>query len=265
MAEPAPIIDIHCHLLPELDDGAASWDDAVAMARMAAADGVTACIVTPHQLGAFGRNRGECIRAQTARFQALLDREGIALRGLPGAEARIEPGLVAKLQSGDVLTLADRRRHVLLELPHEVYLPVDRLLTELSAAGMVPILAHPERNAGILARPEVLPPLVEAGCLLQVTAGSVLGAFGPATQALAQRLIRQGLVDFLATDAHGVRSRRPLLSRGMDWVSQAVGLEVALDLCCRNPACVAEGRDIPTSHARPTRSQLGRWLRRKAG
>jgi protein-tyrosine phosphatase len=265
MADRPCLIDIHCHLLPELDDGARNWDEALAMAKMAVADGVTTVVVTPHQLGAFSENRGESIRARTLQLQQLLDRQGVALQVLPGAEVRIEPGLIPKIEAGDILTLAGRRRHVLLELPHDVYIPLERFVAELSSAGLVPVLAHPERNAGILARPEVLSPLLSNGCLLQITAGSLLGAFGPATQALAQRLISQGMAHFLATDAHGTKTRRPLLSRALEWVSKTLGSQLALDLCCRNPACVIAGRDITAPHQGAVKSHGRGWLWRRGG
>lgn len=236
------------------------------MARLAVADTVTTLVATPHQLGPYARNRGELIRTQTERMQQRLDQEGVALRLLSGAEVRIEPGLVSKIRSGEILTLADRRRHVLLELPHEVYLPIDRLLAEFQRAGLVAILAHPERNLGILARPEIVPGLVRAGCLMQVTAGSLLGGFGPEVQQFAQGLIQQGLAHFLATDAHGTQSRRPWLARGFECVARFAGAEMAADLCCRNPACVAAGSSVVSSR-QPSRPRGGRsWFPwRKAG
>ena len=154
-------VDIHCHLLPELDDGAGDWDESLAMARLAVSEGIRTVIATPHQLGSYGRNRGDAIRAQVARLRQLLDDHGVPLEVLPGADVRIEPDLVGKIRSGDVVTLADHRRYVLLELPHEVYLPLDRLLGELKVAGLVGILSHPERNQGILGQPRVLEGLLD--------------------------------------------------------------------------------------------------------
>ena len=110
------------------------------------------------------------------------------------------------VQQGEVLTLADRRRHILLELPHELYVPLDRLLAELRGAGIVGVLSHPERNAGIMANPAVVDGLVDAGCLMQITAGSLLGSFGRTSQAVAEQLATRGLVHFVSTDAHGLKS-----------------------------------------------------------
>ena len=175
MNRTAPFVDIHCHLLPGLDDGARDDAEALAMAEMAAADGFSTIIATPHQLGHYAHNDAAAIRAGVDRLQRILDERGIPLQVLPGADVRIEADLLSKLRSGEVLTLADRRRHVLLELPHEIYIPLDPLLDELAAAGLAGILSHPERNRGIISQPHVLQPLVQRGCFLQVTAGSISG------------------------------------------------------------------------------------------
>lgn len=254
-------VDIHCHLLPGLDDGASTDDDALAMAEIAVAEGIETIVATPHQLGANARNSGETIRAATNRFQQLLDRRRIPLRVLPGGDVRIEPDLTRKIRTGDVLTLADRRRHVLLELPHNVYLPLDRLLDELRAAGIVGVLSHPERNRGILGRPGVLRPLVQRGCLLQVTAGSLTGEFGPYVQQFSRSLVEQGLVHFVATDAHGTKARRPALRAAFERVAELAGRQTADDLFCRHPAAVAAGGNVLPGCRRPAKLAWTKWLR----
>lgn len=266
MPEREPFVDIHCHLVPGIDDGSKSWDETLAMARMAVADGIRTIVVTPHQLGNFAHNQGDTIRARTAELQTFLDEHEVPLEVLPGGDVRIESNLVARIRRGEVMSLADRRKHVLLELPHELYVPLDRLLAELEAASLVGILSHPERNLGILGQPSVVAALVAQGCLMQITAGSLLGAFGPQSQKLSDLLLEQGLVHFVSTDAHGPKSRRPLLGQAFDRVSQLVGSDVATDLFCRNPARVAQGQDLacrtPTTKSRG----LGGWFGwRKAG
>ena len=160
-------------------------------------------------MGNFAHNNGQLIRARTSELQQFLNNHRIALRVLPGADVRIEPGMVEKLRSGDVLTLADRRKHVLLELPHELYFPLEDVLESLRRAGMVGILSHPERNQGLLKQPRLLPPLVDRGCLMQVTCGSLLGTFGPASQQMSEWMLEQGLVHFLSTDGTGTTRRGP--------------------------------------------------------
>jgi len=264
--KPPCFVDIHCHLLPGIDDGSSSWQDTLAMARMAAADGIGVIVATPHQLGNYGQNDGEMIRQHTAKTQEFLDQHQVPLRVLPGADVRIEPDLVAMIRRGEVVTLGDHRRHILLELPHEIYLPLDGLLGQLKRAGMVGILSHPERNGGILGRPDVLAPLVEAGCLMQVTAGSLVGTFGPQIQKFAHWMVQEQLVHFVATDAHGPKSRRPLMQRAYECVVQLVGQDIAEDVCCHNPASVAAGEAVAPPKRRPKRAGLAGWFRwNKAG
>jgi len=263
MSQAPPFADIHCHLLPGIDDGADDWHQALAMARMAVDDGIATIIATPHQLGRYAGNRGAAIRQRAAQFQETLARLGLPLTVLPGADVRIEPEMVRRLRSGDVLSLADHRRHVLLELPHDLFLPLDGLLAELRAAGTVGILSHPERNLGILRRPEVLAHLVEAGCLLQVTAGSLVGRFGPEIQKFARWMVGEGLIHFVATDAHGVRRRRPEMTRAFDCVAELAGWQMAVELCCSNPASVAGGRPVTAAPAARQRSGWSGWFRRR--
>ncbi len=232
------------------------------MAEMAVADGVETIIATPHQLGNFARNSATMIRGAAARFQQLLDRRRVPLRVLPGADVRIEPDLVRKIRSDEVLTLADRRRYVLLELPHDVYVPLDRLLAELKSAGLIGVLSHPERNRGILNQPGVLRPLVERGCLLQVTAASLTGTFGLSIQTFSESLIEQGLVHFVSTDAHGTKARPPMLKAAFERVTELAGRETAVDLCCRHPAAVAAGGTVPAGCRKPTKSAWTGWFRR---
>ena len=266
MSGPKSFVDIHCHLLPGVDDGAASWEESLAMAQLAVADGISTVVVTPHQLGSYACNGGDMIRAGCRQLQDLLDRHGVPLGVLPGADVRIEPDLTAKIRAGDALTLADRRRHVLLELPHELYLPLDRLLGELQRAGLVGILSHPERNLGLLGRPRLAESLVDAGCLMQVTASSLVGTFGPEVRDFAEWLVDRGLVHFVATDAHGSKSRRPLLRRTFERLVELARRQAALELCCDNPARVVAGEDVAPGRRSFKGPRLAGWFRRrKAG
>ena len=261
-----PFVDIHCHLLPGIDDGARSWDEALAMARIAADDGLASVIATPRQLGSFAHNDGERIRLLTGQLQTLLREQGVGLSVMPGADVRVEPDMVDALRSGQVLTLADRGQHVLLQLPHEVYLPLEDVLEQLSAAGLTGILAHPERNQGLLRQPELLRSLVEAGCLMQVTAGSLLGNFGQRSQALAEQMLEENCVHFIATDGQGSMARRPLMQRAFVRVAELVGQETAERICCHHPAMVAQGRTFRADPPRQAKPQLARWFHwRKAG
>jgi protein-tyrosine phosphatase len=244
-------VDIHCHLIPGIDDGSQSWDQSLAMAKMAVADGIRTIVCTPHQMGAFAHNSGQLIRSRTAELQDLLEQERIPLQVLPGADVRIEERMTEGLKRGTILTLADRRKHVLLELPHELYFPLEGVLDQLQRAQIAGILSHPERNQGLLKSPQLIAPLVERGCLMQVTCGSLLGTFGTASQKMAEWMLQQGLVHFLATDAHGHQARRPLMQHAFERVQELSGREMAMDVCCVNPAAVADGQPVIPKCYRP--------------
>lgn len=248
-----------------MDDGATDLDESLAMARMAVADGFGTVIVTPHQLGTYRHNTGEAIRSATARLQQTLQKANIPLRLLPGADVRIDEDMLRRIIDGDVLTLADRRKHVLLELPHELFFPLDTILAKLHSRGITGILSHPERNQGILQRRQVVHELVDQGCLMQVTAGSLTGSMGPACAAFGQWMLQEGLVHFVATDAHGAQRRRPRLSAACQLVAQLTDEETAKALCVDNPRCVAEGQPVAGGR-RMTRTKSRGWFRsKKAG
>jgi protein-tyrosine phosphatase len=259
---PDSFVDIHCHLLPGIDDGSKNLDESLEMARIAVAEGTSAIIVTPHQLSSYTHNDGNTIRAATQRLQDSLDENQIPLKLAPGGDVRIEDGMLRGIKAGTVMTLADHGRHVLLELPHELYVDLRPLLLALQKSNIQGILSHPERNHGLLARPKIVEELVDAGCLMQVTAGSLLGTFGPASQAMAEGMIRQGTVHFLATDAHGSRSRRPLMQRGFDRVVEIAGAQAALTMCCHFPRAVFDGKPVSAGRlavAMPAKSWFTGW------
>ncbi len=230
------------------------------MAEMAVADGIATIIATPHQLGNHAKTSGETILAAAAEFQRWLAQRHVPLQVLPGADVRIEPDLLQKIRIGEVLTLGDHRRHLLLELPHDIYVPLDRLLDDLQTVGVVGILSHPERNRGLLNQPGMLRPLVERGCLLQVTAGSLTGAFGSQVQKFASSLVEQGLVHFVATDAHGVKTRPPVLSEAFARVADLAGENAAIELCCRNPKTVAAGGTVRPGRRKPAKPGWTNWV-----
>ncbi len=259
------MVDIHCHLLPCVDDGARSWRESLEMGRMAWNDGIRTVIVTPHQLGAFDYNRGDQIRAATAQLQQHFQQHGVDVRLLPGADVRIEPELVERVSAGDVLTLGDHGRHVLLELPHEMYFSLDGCLEQLAQASITAILSHPERNQGLISKPDLIGRLVDRGCLMQITAGSLLGAFGPPSQRVAELMVERGWAHFVATDAHGAKARRPLLSHAMACAAALVGPQAAVEMCCHNPSRVAHGQTVARDVSGISRRKTRWFLWRQAG
>jgi protein-tyrosine phosphatase len=240
-----PFVDIHCHLLPGIDDGAQSWDESLAMAKLAEEDGTQVIITTPHQLGNYCANTADEIRRRTVELQRFLTRQGHRLLVLPGADVRVEDDLISRVQRGEIMTLADRGCHILLELPHELYFDLVPVVRQLERLDIQSILSHPERNTGLLGKPGIVSELVNRGCLMQVTAGSLTGAFGPASAKMAEWMLTQGLTHFLASDGHGVKSRRPKLGSAYQRAATLIGEDLAREICCANPADVSLGRLVP--------------------
>jgi protein-tyrosine phosphatase len=254
-------VDIHCHVLPAIDDGARDWETTLAMSRQWTAEGVGWVIATPHQLGRYQHVSADAIRALTRQTQEELREAGIPLTVLPGAEARIHESLPALIREGKVLTLGDHGRHLLLELPREQTLPLNSLLRELCRAGIQCILAHPERNRVLIGHPDTVRSWVERGCLVQVTAGSILERFGPESLRASRQLLEAGLVHFVASDAHDLANRRPEMRKAYDRVCRWVGSECARAVFWDHPRAVALGEFVRISAPSKIANARGRsWL-----
>jgi protein-tyrosine phosphatase len=220
--------DIHCHCLPGLDDGARTLEEALALGRALVEDGVMTVIATPHQLGRYsGTNGAERVRVAVGEYQRALEEAGIVLQVLPGADVRIDEDLVKQIQADTVLTLGDRRKHLLLELPHEAYFEPWGLLAELQSMGIQGILSHPERHHFLQQHAAAAGGWLKHGVLLQVTAGSLTGDFGAAAQQSGWQLLTQGCVSFLATDAHDCEIRPPRMRRALQLVGERLGATLA--------------------------------------
>lgn len=229
------MIDLHCHILPGIDDGAPDLSVSIAMAHAYVAGGVAAVACTPHILPGLYMNDGPRIRSAVAELQTALQREGIPLQLYPGADNHVIPDFVAGLRSGRLLSLADTR-YVLVEPPHHVAPPrLEDLFFGILAAGYVPILTHPERLTWITSHYPLIIRLQKHGVWMQITAGSLTGAFGKNAQYWAERMLEEGLVHILATDAHDVRRRPPDLARGREAAALRVGEAEAQHLVITRP------------------------------
>lgn len=240
------MIDLHLHVLPGVDDGPAEMGPAVEMCRMAAADGCTDLVATPHQRrDAWDTGDPEALRAALG---ALAEATGGRPRLHLGGEVRVDSELLDDLDAAGrsgVQTLAGSR-YVLLEFDPAGLGPEPvELVREIRASGLVPVVAHPEVTPSFWLRPEnPLPRMVEAGGLLQVTGASVLGEFGRGPRERVWELLEAGLVHFVASDAHRPTWRPPGLSRARRAVAVRLGEEVARLLTETNPACVVADREL---------------------
>lgn len=208
------VVDIHCHILPGLDDGSPDMATSIAMARLEVAAGITAVACTPHWIVEEHETDPDAIRQAVRDLQVELNRQEISLAVLPGNETFICPDLSDRVKKGDVLTLADMNTHLLLELPYEdLPLCFDDVIFRLELQGIIPVLAHVERYAYVRSDWHVLDRWVKRGCLAQVNASS-LDRRRP--DHLAQDLIDRGLIACTATDAHDT-VHRPPTSIWNDW------------------------------------------------
>ncbi|GAA5525524.1 tyrosine-protein phosphatase CpsB [Microbulbifer aestuariivivens] len=291
--------DLHCHLLPGVDDGADSMESALALVRAAIADGTTHAILTPHihpgrydnslsqllpvfqQFRAMvGEMPGEITPAISAAAQApaqqadekadekadeqadeqanepraQAQQAGAGLQLALGAEVRLSDDLPALLEQGEIPFIGEWHGDpvLLLELPHSHIPPgSEHLLKWLGQRGVRTLIAHPERNRDVLRDLKRLRPLVQAGCLLQVTASAVAGDFGRGAQTRAHQLLKQNLVTVLASDAHHLRRRPPGLSRGRAAAAKVIGESRARELVLDNPRRLSQSRFVTSGLESP--------------
>jgi len=229
------VIDLHCHILPGVDDGAKDLAVSLQMARAQVAQGVMAVACTSHILPGLYHNSGPALREATSGLQAVLDQEGIPLRLVTGADVHMAPNFLAGLKSGQLLSIADSR-YVLVEPPHHTAPPqIEDFFFNLVVAGYVPVLTHPERLSWVPSRYETVKKLVRGGAWMQITAGSFTGAFGRNALYWAERMLDEGCVHLIASDAHDVERRPPDLAAGYELVARRVGPDEAQRLVLTRP------------------------------
>ncbi len=238
------MIDLHCHLLPGIDDGPETREEALAMARLAVANGIGEAFVTPHIHVGRWDNELAGIEAAVAAYRADLARAGIALQVGFAAEVRLDYDVVPLIEAGRVPFLGklDGFDVMLLELPHDrVPVGSGKFVDWLLARNIRPMIAHPERNKDILRDASRLEPFVDDGCLVQLTADAVVGGFGPGCEARAREFLEQGWVTVIASDAHDTTARPPRMAPGRDAAARIVGVEAARMLVEDMPRRIVHG------------------------
>lgn len=260
------MIDLHCHLLPGIDDGSPDMMTSLAMARAAVADGIVLTACTPHIFPGVYDNSRQTIEWSAEALREALKAESIPLQIVVGADTHLVPGLLARLRSGEVPTLAGSA-YLLLEPAHHVVPPdFEQAVHELLAAGYLPVITHPERLTWIGDYYEIFERLVERGAWMQITAGSLTGRFGAQPRYWSEKMLDAGLVHLLATDAHGLKKRPPLLAEGRRAAEKWVGAVEARRLVVDRPQNIIDHL-APTATPHPGGRSAGRrsWLGRLFG
>lgn len=256
--------DLHCHLMPGVDDGAADMEEVVAMVRLAAEGGTEALVVTPHVDLESDPLRPSRVRDFVEEASFRLGREAIAVVLFPGAELRLNWGLRELAErDGDALvawSIAGSGKYLLVDLP-AVVVPgaLAEAVFRLRLAGLVPVLAHPERHPA-LGSPRLLQDLAEAGVLFQVNGGSLTGLHGEEARRRAERLLREGLVAAVASDAHSSGARSPDLRAAFRRLARLAGKGEARRLLEENPRKLVMGERVDPPGSTPSRLP-GRWHR----
>jgi len=249
-----PMIDIHSHPLWQVDDGAETFEDAVAMCQIAAEDGITHLVATPHCNYTYPFNP-ETNRQKIAELQSAV---GEVPKLLLGCDFHLSYDNIQRLVETPLDFTINRSSYLLVEFPDQ-FVPeqLDRVFYDVQVAGLTPIITHPERNPVFARKSGLLHHWVTHGCLAQVTAQSYTGRFGAPALRLAEAWLEESLVHFLASDAHGTKFRRPVLSECYRKVAESMGEETAERLLKKNPEAVINDMPMPLQPPplRPTKQE----------
>lgn len=249
------MIDLHCHILPGIDDGAKTMNDSIAMAKTAVKEGITHILATPHHMNRSWMNDKQKVLVLVNELQEELDRRQIDLTIFPGQEVRLYGDILKDMKDDQILFIDEQKQYVLIEFPTEtVPTYAERLFFDLQSHGKTPIIVHPERNHDILRHPDKLKNLIDKGALAQLTAASYTGGFGSKIQKFSKQLIEADLVHFLASDAHNVTSRAFYMQEAYRQLSKEYGAnkadnfhKVTKDLVNGDVVIVPEASEIKQS------------------
>lgn len=222
------MIDLHCHLLPGVDDGSKSLEISLRMAQEAVENGITHALLTPHHMnGVYVNHKADVLR-MTSDFQSALDEHEIELTVFPGQEVRINGELLDALNNDDILFADEDNQYLMLEFPDDdVPTYTMDMIFQLQQRGIIPVVVHPERNTKIMRHPELLYEMLEKGCLSQITASSYVGTFGEKVETFSQQLIAANQGYVFASDAHNLPGRKYEMRQAFEKLRKEFSDEVA--------------------------------------
>jgi protein-tyrosine phosphatase len=254
-----PLVDIHCHLLAGLDDGPKREADALLMCRMAASEGVAVVVALAHQLGRWNTVTVDQIRQGARQLAQTVRLAGVPLTIVPGAEVMVQPEIELAWRQSQVLTVADRRQFLMVEMPHGVCVDLEQVVPALVEAGVRPILAHPERHPELLHGRGRIEQIIQAGCLIQVSSGSVTD---PASRRDARALkswLRRGIVHLVGSDGHSPSTRPPRMAAAYHRIGRWAGRIVADRVCSTNGMAMVQGLPLKVPEPKPASRRWFPW------
>ncbi|HLZ62665.1 MAG TPA: CpsB/CapC family capsule biosynthesis tyrosine phosphatase [Ktedonosporobacter sp.] len=238
------MFDIHTHVLPAIDDGPQTLEEALVTVRTLVDEGVAHIIATPHFNDQYPHVSAREVRERVAFLQREVDAQHIKVRLWPGHEIHLDADIEESLLQGQASPL-NAGPYVLLELSdYDFPVFLEGLLGQLRTKGFIPIIAHAERYFAVQQQPEILVPLVEAGALLQITASSLVGLFGSHVQQTAELLLRQNLAHVLASDSHSLTFRPPRFAEGIRAAEAIVGSERVHEMVFEVPRAILQGQPV---------------------
>jgi protein-tyrosine phosphatase len=236
------VVDIHSHILPEVDDGSKSWEMSVAMCRMAAADGITHQVATPHANDRYHYDR-EYLQGLVAHLQGMI---GNRLRLSLGCDFHLSYENLQDVLANPVRYAIEGTRYMLVELSNYSVPPqTTDCFLKLGDRGITAIITHPERNPILRETPQRVVEWAEQGCVIQITGGSLTGFWGERVRRAAQWLMEHDAVHVLATDAHDTEKRIPILSTAREAAAEICGVEIANALVESNPSAIIHSQPLP--------------------
>ncbi|QZN92366.1 tyrosine protein phosphatase [Limosilactobacillus panis] len=255
------MVDLHCHLLPGIDDGSKSMAISLRLAREATENGVTHALLTPHHMNGRYVNHKQDVIRETAEFQKQLQEHDIPLTVFPGQEVRINGNLLEALDNDDILFADEGGRYLMLEFPDDdVPHYTNRMIFNLQQRGIIPVIVHPERNTMIMSKPELLYGLLEKGCLSQITASSYVGTFGKKVEHFSRQLIGAGQGYLFASDAHNLPGRKYEMRQAFDKLRHEFGESLAGQYQ-QNAKSIINGENVPLNNLQVLKKKRKRfWL-----
>jgi protein-tyrosine phosphatase len=254
------MVDLHCHLLPGIDDGSKNMDVSLRLAREATENGVTHALLTPHHMNGRYVNHKQDVIRRTREFQEQLKVHNIPLTVFPGQEVRINGQLLDALDKDDILFADTAGKYMMLEFPDDdVPNYTSRMIFDIQQRGIMPVIVHPERNTKIMAEPDQIYQLLEKGCLSQITASSYVGAFGKKVENFSRKLIEAGQSYVFASDAHDLPGRKYEMRQAFEKLSQEFGSELT-EQYQNNARRIINGANVPLNELRTIKKGKHFWL-----
>lgn len=253
------MVDLHCHLLPDVDDGSNSMEVSLRLAREATENGVTHALLTPHHMNGHYVNHKQDVIRRTKEFQRQINTHNIPLTVFPGQEVRINGQLLEALDKDDILFADTADKYMMLEFPDDdVPHYTGQMIFDLQQRGIIPVIVHPERNTRIMAEPDLIYQLLEKGCLSQITASSYVGTFGKKVENFSRRLIEAGQGYVFASDAHDLPGRKYEMRQAFEKLSHEFG-EKLVEHYQLNARSIINGENVSLNNLRTIKKEKKFW------